>query len=332
MNNNFYKILDVDKTASSEDIKKAYRQGARKYHPDVCKENDCEQKFKELSAAYEVLSDPVKRAEYDKFGRVSSKGPSPDFGGGFGFDVFNSFFKQKRNFVKHLETIVNISFEEAFDGCKKKLVLERHKSCDKCSGKGSSSFETCHFCSGKGRILIKQAPFHIETICGSCNGSGNLPKDKCDVCTGIGKIKEEDEMIEISIPPGTVDGLQLRISGKGENGENGQVGDLYVNLRVEEHPDFVIDGIHLFKTIDVSYTQLVLGAEVTVENLKGDKLKVRIPAGTEPFKKLRLKGQGWPVLQDNKIKGDLFVVLTLNIPSDPTEEQKELLEKLDQIS
>lgn len=353
----YYEVLGVDKTADEAAIKKAYRQLAKKLHPDVNPgDKQAEEKFKELNEAYEVLSDPQKRARYDQFGHEQpgmggGAGGYGDFGGfggfggagGFGFDdIFSSFFggaaggarSQGPQQGDDLRYDLTISFEEAAKGCNKEINLVRDEECPVCKGSGAkegTSPTTCPTCKGTGQVRVTQnTPFgRIQNVrvCETCHGEGKIIKDPCGKCNGRGYVRTSKRRT-IRIPAGIDDGQVIRISGQGEPGlRGGPSGDLQVLVRVRPHKYFTRKGYDLYCAIPISFTQATLGAEIDVPTL--DKpVKYNVPEGTQPGTVFRVKGQGIQNLR-NSGKGDLFVEINVEIPKRLSEKQKDLLRQFE---
>lgn len=346
----YYEVLGVSKTASKDEIKKAYRRLAKKYHPDVSTEPDATEKFKEVQEAYEVLSDDTKRAQYDQFGHA---GPNQGFGGGgfdggdfggFGFeDIFSSFFggggggrRRDPNAPRQgadLQYSMMLSFEEAIFGKETEVELASDENCDTCHGSGAkpgTSKDTCSHCGGTGQVSVQQnTPFGRivnRRACEHCRGTGQIIKEKCTTCHGAGKVRKRKK-INIKIPAGIDDGQQIRISGKGEAGINGgPPGDLYVVVRVRQHEFFERNGDDVICEMPLTFAQAALGDEVEVPTVHG-KVKLKIPAGTQTGTEFRLKGKGAPNVRGYG-QGDQYVIVRVVTPTKLTSRQKELLTEL----
>jgi molecular chaperone DnaJ len=349
----FYEVLGVGRDASTDEIKKAYRQQAKKYHPDLNPGNEeAEKKFKEANEAYEVLSDSDKKAKYDQFGHA---GVDPNFGSGFGYggaydfdlgDIFNSFFgggfgggfgKEDPKAPQrgtNANANITISFEEAATGCKKTVETQRIERCDECGGTGAkkgTSPETCPDCKGKGHVSAQQrTPFGVISTsreCPKCAGKGKIIKEPCDKCKGIGMVRKTVK-IDVNIPAGIDDGQVISIRSEGNHGINGGPnGDLRVSINVRPHPFFERDGYDVWCDITVTFAQATLGSEIFVPTLEG-RVKYDLPAGTQPGTVFRLRERGIPHI-NGRSKGDQFVKIIVDVPKDLTEEQKELLRKFD---
>ncbi|MDG4655482.1 molecular chaperone DnaJ [Ectobacillus antri] len=339
----YYEVLGVGKTASKDEIKKAYRRLAKKYHPDVSTEADATEKFKEVQEAYEVLSDDTKRAQYDQFGHA---GPNQGFGGfegGFGFeDIFSTFFggggrKRDPNAPRQgadLQYSITLEFEEAIFGKEMDIEIPSEENCGTCDGSGAkpgTKKETCSHCSGAGQINVEQStPFGRivnRRTCNHCGGSGQIIKEKCTTCHGTGKVRK-NKKIHVKIPAGIDDQQQIRVSGKGEAGVNGgPPGDLYVLIRVRSHEFFEREGDDIVCEMPLTFAQAALGAEVEVPTVHG-KVKLKIPAGTQTGKQFRLKGKGAPNVRGYG-QGDQYVIVRVVTPTNLSARQKELLQELD---
>ncbi|MBI4743999.1 MAG: molecular chaperone DnaJ [Actinobacteria bacterium] len=351
----YYEVLEVSKSADQAEIKKAYRRMARKCHPDVNKhDTEAEEKFKELNEAYEVLSDPEKRASYDQFGHAAFDKRS---GGGYGFDgsggfetqfgdVFDMFFSDMFGFGGRgtgaqrggdLSYELTLSFEEAVFGTEKKIKIFRLDHCDACKGSGvepGTNPSRCSTCGGRGQIQeIKRTifgSFSSSYTCPTCEGRGEIILTPCHKCRGHGRVRVS-QTISVQVPAGIVNGSRLKINGKGEAGiYGGPAGDLYVIIYVKSHKIFERIKNDLFCELPISFTQAVLGSEIDVSTLKG-KEKIKIPAGTQAGTLFRIKGEGVPYLQ-GKGRGDLIVKVNVVIPTKLNSKQKEALIKFAEIS
>jgi molecular chaperone DnaJ len=342
----YYEVLGVTKTASAQELKSAFRKVALQYHPDRNPGNhEAEEKFKEASEAYEVLSDPERRAKYDRFGHAGN--PFEGMGGAgfqgvnindiFG-DIFGEIFgggrgRRASNRGADLRYNLEIAFEEAAFGCRPKVNIPRPKSCDVCSGTGSKSgagSKQCRTCGGHGEVRFTQGFFAVSRPCSDCHGTGEVVADPCAKCRGAGKIPAE-EVIEVNIPAGVDNGTRVRLTGMGEPGDRGgPPGDLYVTVIVREHPLFQREDYEVFCEVPISFTQAALGAKIDVPTLDG-KVKMTIPQGTQSGKVFRLKGKGVPHLHSQQ-RGDQHVRVIVETPTELTSKQRELLEKLAELS
>ncbi|MFT9848621.1 molecular chaperone DnaJ [Aneurinibacillus sp. REN35] len=342
----YYEVLGVEKSASEDEIKKAYRKLARKYHPDVNKEPDAEAKFKEVKEAYDVLSDSQKRASYDRFGHAGAEqggfgGGAGDFGG-FG-DIFDMFFggggRGNPNAPRQgddLQYTMQIDFKEAVFGKEMDIEIPKEATCSKCDGSGAepgSKVETCHTCGGAGQQeVVQNTPFGRvvnRRVCPTCKGSGQFVSVKCSKCHGSGK-ESVRRKIHIKIPAGVDDGARMRINGEGELGANGgPPGDLYVVFRVKSHEFFERDGNDIFCKVPITFAQAALGDEIEVPTIDG-KVKLKVPAGTQTGTKFRLRGHGVPYLNRSG-KGDQHVKVVVVTPTKLNDRQKELLRELADI-
>jgi molecular chaperone DnaJ len=340
----YYEVLGVGKNASADEIKKAYRSLARKYHPDVNKASDAEGMFKEAKEAYDVLSDDQKRSTYDRFGHVDpNQGMGgANFGGGdmggFG-DLFDMFFGggggQRRNpnapqRGNDLQYTMTIEFKEAVFGKEMDIHIPRTEACDKCHGSGAkpgTKPETCSVCKGSGQQEVVQntafGRIVNRRVCSACNGQGKIIRDKCGNCHGSGQVKKQ-RTIHVKIPAGVDEGAQLRISGEGEAGlRGGPSGDLYVVIRVKPHDFFEREGEDIYCEIPLTFAQAALGDEIEIPTLT-EKVKLKIPAGTQTDTYFRLKGKGVPRLRGYG-QGDQHVKAVVVTPTNLNEEQKDML-------
>jgi molecular chaperone DnaJ len=349
----YYRILGVERNASNDEIRKAYRTLAKKYHPDAHPEDreEAEHRFKEVTEAYEVLKDGEKRAAYDRFGAAGVQGGFSSAGGAdfddifgesiFG-DIFESFFggspggrtrggRSRAQRGSDIAYQVSITLEEAVDGVERNIEVPRSETCPKCDGSGAApgtSPITCPSCSGSGQMYIRQGFLTISRTCDRCQGSGRVAQTPCQECRGQGRVRSMRKL-KINIPPGADTGLRLRLVGEGELGTaGGPPGDLYVQIAVEQHPVFVRDGDDLLCDLPISFPQAALGAEVKVPTLKGQ-VDLRIPAGTQNGKVFRLRGKGIPSLRGYG-QGDLLVRVLVEIPTKLNKRQKELVQDLAQ--
>jgi molecular chaperone DnaJ len=355
----FYEILEVQKTASADEIKKAYRKQALKFHPDRNPgDKSSEDKFKEAAEAYEILSDPQKKARYDQFGHAGVNGAAGGgYGGGGGMtmdDIFSHFgdifsdlgfggFSSRGggrgsrhvNRGTNLRVKVKLTLSEIDKGVEKKLKVAKYISCDECSGtgaKGGSAYSTCSTCRGAGQVTRVTSTFlgqmSTTQVCPTCGGEGKTITNKCNKCAGEGVMRGE-EVISVKIPAGVAEGMQLSVSGKGNAARRGGInGDMLVIIEEEQHADLIRDGNDLLYYLYVSFAQASLGAQVEIPTLDG-KVKIKIEAGTQPGKILRLRGKGLPEV-NNYGKGDLLVSINVWIPKNLSKEEKKILEKLDE--
>lgn len=339
----FYEALGVGRNASPDDLRRAYRQLAKQYHPDVNRDPGAEDRFKEINEAYAVLSDEQRRAAYDRFGHAGLKGMPTDFDFGFG-DVFEEFFgfgmggRRRRSAPRRgadLRYDLRLEFPEAIFGVEKEIGFARRDICSRCRGSGAEPGTTpvrCPTCDGSGDVRQVRQTFLGSmvnvTTCPNCGGRGEVVGSPCRVCRGSG-IEEQELTRRISIPPGVDDGNQVRMTGEGEPGpNNGPRGDLYVVVQVKPHQYFRRRKDEIFLDLSINIAQSALGAEITVPTLDGEE-KLRIPAGTQPGKVFRIKGKGVPHLRSNG-RGDQLVIVSVEIPKSLSAEQKELFERLAQ--
>ena len=348
----YYEVLGVSKSASADELKKAYRSLAKKYHPDMNPGNaEAEQKFKEVNEAYAVLSDPEKKSKYDQYGHAAFD-PSSGFGGfdasgfgGFDFgDIFSSFFgggrssggRSRRNMPVDGEDVfvrISLSFEEAVFGCKKDISYNRIESCPDCNGSGAekgSSVDTCSQCHGSGYIMVQQrSPFgtvQTNSTCPTCNGSGKIIKNPCKNCKGKGLIRITKKMA-VTIPAGIDDGQRIALRSEGHTGRNGGMnGDLIIEVSVRPHAYFERQGSNIYFEEPVTFTDAALGATIDIPTLDGTTEKYDLPEGTQNGTRITLRGKGVTNL-NTKRKGDLIVTINVEVPKNLSSEQKELLKK-----
>jgi len=339
----YYEILGVSKSATEDELKKAYRKLALKYHPDRNAGNKgAEDKFKEANEAYSVLSDAQKRSQYDQFGHAGAQAGGFGQGGGFS-DVFGDIFEEffggqggqggsRAQRGSDLRYNLSISFEEALLGKEEKIKLRRPEQCDTCNGTGAKGGATkrCATCNGAGQVRFQQGFFTVSRTCSACRGEGAIIADPCQKCKGQ-RYVEREKTISARIPPGVDTGTRLRVNGEGEIGANGgPPGDLYVVISVGDHPQFARDGDHILYEAPISFVKAALGATIEVPTIKGD-TPLKIPAGTQDGKIFRLKGLGFPSLRGYGI-GDEVVKIRVTIPTKLNGEQREALEKYAKLS
>jgi molecular chaperone DnaJ len=350
MKRDYYEILGVSRTATDEELKKAYRKAALKHHPDKNPGNrEAEERFKELSQAYQVLSDPERRSMYDRFGHAAFEQGGPggfDFGAG-GFediigDLFGDFFgtgragrggRTRSRRGQDLRYDLDIAFEEAAFGCEKTIAVPRLSACDACGGRGAkpgTQPKTCSSCRGSGQVRFQQGFFSIAKTCGHCNGQGTIIPNPCATCGGAG-MRRTTHQLNIKIPAGVDNGSRLKLRGEGEAGGNGgTAGDLYVVLRVAEHALFVREGTDIVCEVPISIAQAALGTEMDVPTMNGP-TKMKIPAGTQSGSAFRLKGHGIPDLSGYG-RGDEIVRVLVETPKKLTARQRELLEEFARLA
>ena len=354
----YYEVLGVDKNADDATLKKAYRKLAKKYHPDMNPgDKEAEAKFKEATEAYSVLSDAEKRRQYDQFGHAAFENGGGGAGGGFGGfdfggdmgdifgDIFGDLFgggggrrRANNGPMKgaNLRAAVNIMFQEAITGCDKELEINLKDPCKKCNGTGAkpgTSPETCKKCNGSGQVVMtQQSMFGMVrnvTVCPDCQGTGKIIREKCPDCRGTG-FTSSRKKIQVSIPAGIDDGQSIRIRDKGEPGTNGGPrGDLLVEVRVARHPVFAREDMNIFSSARISFAQAALGGKIRIPTVDGD-VEYEVKPGTQPNTRIRLKGKGVPSLRNKNIRGDHYVTLTLQVPTNLSNESKEALRKFDE--
>ena len=348
----YYEVLGVQKNATEDELKKAYRKLAKKYHPDMNPgDQSAADKFKEASEAYSVLSDPKKRAQYDQFGHAAFEQGGAGGFGGFDFngqdmgdmfgDIFGDLFggrsssRSARNGPMrgaNLRTSVSISFEEAIFGCEKEIELNLKDPCMTCGGTGAKKGTqpvTCPKCGGSGRVVVRQQSLfgmmQTETVCPDCHGTGKIVREKCPDCRGTGYITNRTK-IKVSIPAGIDNGMSVRIRDKGEPGSGGGPrGDLMVEVRVAASPIFQRDDENLYSVAPISFAQAALGGKVIIKTVDGD-VEYEVKAGTPTNQRIRLKGKGVPSVHSRGRRGDHYVTLVVQVPTHLTREQKAALQ------
>ncbi|VVB98431.1 Chaperone protein DnaJ [uncultured archaeon] len=354
----YYEVLGVPKNAPKDQIKKAYRELALKYHPDRNSGKDAEEKFKEVSEAYAVLSDDSKKQQYDQFGHagfdqrfsqedIFRNADFSDFSDlfrqfGFGDDIFSSMFGGARGFGRRsqghygadMRTEVEITLEEAAAGAKREFSLERDVLCKRCRGSGAepgSGLKTCPKCAGRGQVLQtrRMGPMMFRSVaaCDACRGEGRTIEKKCRDCSGSGAVSKE-EKISVAIPGGIQDGMQIRLEGQGEQAQDGN-GDLYVHVHVRPHKLFQRQRNDLYIEIPVSFTQAALGAKIEVPTIDGKAAKLEIPPGTASHTLFRMHGEGMPDVHGGR-KGDELARVIVQVPKRLSQKQKELLSQFDE--
>lgn len=354
MARDYYDVLGVSRSADQDEIKRAYRRLARKYHPDVNKDPGAEDTFKEINRAYEVLSEPEIRARYDRFGEAgvggAAAGGYPDFSevGGFA-DLFESFFGgfgggaaqagRRRSPTRgdDLRLDLKLDFKEAIFGGEKEIKISHLETCGACKGSGAKPGtrpSACGTCGGTGQVRrATRTPFGSFTqvsACPTCNGSGEVIEDRCESCGGSGQI-QETKKLKITIPAGVDNGTRLRVSSEGDAGlRGGPAGDLYVYLFVSEDPAFKRDGINILSDLRISYLQAILGSKLSIDTVDGP-VELEIPAGTQPGTVLTLENHGVPKLGNPVSRGDHLITVQVNIPTRLKPEERELVEKLAEI-
>ena len=355
MAGDYYQILGVSRDVDKDELKRAYRRLARKYHPDVNKEAGAEEKFKEINRAYEVLSEPETRSRYDRFGEAGVGGAGAPGGydysdmGGFA-DIFETIFSgfgggvgtspgqsRRRNGPVRgddLRLDLKLDFREAVFGGEKQIKIPHLESCNTCDGSGAkpgTGAKTCGTCNGAGQVRrATRTPFGSfaqVSACTTCNGTGQVIEEKCGTCHGAGRL-QETKKLKITIPPGVDNGTRLRVSGEGDAGmRNGTPGDLYVYLFVESDKEFTREGINIRSEKTVSYLQAILGCTLEVNTVDG-KEELTIPAGTQPNTVLTLENKGVPKLGNPVSRGNHLITIKINIPTKVNSEERDLLEKL----
>lgn len=348
----YYDVLGVARTASADELKKAYRKKARELHPDSNKDNPkAEEGFKEVNEAYDVLKDAQKKAAYDQYGHSAVDGSmggggrpgGGDFGSAFS-DVFEDLFgdfmggggrgrgRQGAQRGSDLRYNLQITLEEAFTGKKAAISVPGSTACTKCKGtgaEGGAQPQNCPTCQGHGKVRAQQGFFTIERTCPTCKGQGQIIKDPCRHCAGAGQVRKE-RSLNVQVPAGVETGTRIRLAGEGEGGpRGGAAGDLYIFIDVEKHPIFEREGMNIFCRIPVPMTTAALGGEIEAPTLDGGRSRVKVPAGVQTGKQLRLRGKGMPALQRAGQQGDLYIELAVETPVNLTKRQEELLREFD---
>jgi molecular chaperone DnaJ len=345
----YYEVLGVSRDATDQDLKSAYRKLAHQYHPDKNQgDKEAEERFKEASEAYEVLSDPDRRSRYDRFGHTNGQNPFEGFGfGGAGAatinDIFGDIFGEMfgggrrsrgRSRGSDLRYHLELSFEEAAFGTAARIQIPRPKRCETCKGSGAkpgTSPRTCPTCGGAGELRLTQGFFSVARTCHHCGGAGRVIGNKCETCSGAGMTREE-ATVEVKVPPGVDTGTRLKLSGEGEPPliPGSEPGDLYVVIQVREHPIFKREDTEILCEMPLSFTQAALGAAIDVPTLDGP-MRLKIPGGTQSGKVFRLRGKGVPALNGSG-RGDQHVRVVVETPAHLTREQRELLERFAALS
>ena len=356
----YYEVLGIDRNASASEIKKAYRKLAKKYHPDMNPgDKEAEAKFKEVTEAYEILSDSEKKAQYDQYGHAAFEQGAGgfngggfggfDFGGGMG-DIFGDIFggmfgggsrggarqANRPTQGSHIRARIHVTFEEAVFGTSKKIEITLKDECTTCHGTGAkpgTSPETCPKCQGRGQVVFTQQSMfgtvqNVQT-CPDCHGTGKIIKDKCSACRGTGYTSSRKK-IQVSVPAGIDNGQSIRIREKGEPGTNGGPrGDLLVEVNVARHPIFQRQDMNIYSTAPITYAQAALGGEVKLNTVDGEVL-YEVKPGTQTDTRIRLKGKGVPSLRNKNVRGDHYVTLVVQVPTNLNEDAKEALRKFDE--
>lgn len=361
MSKDYYEILGASKSASKDELKKAYRKLAMKYHPDQNKDDkEAEAKFKELNQAYDVLKDDQKRAAYDQYGAAAFDGSMGGMGGGAGFggmggaggfggfsDIFEDMFGDfmggqgggrarsgggaGRGRGSDVQYTLEMSLEDAYKGKETTIKIPLNDECDSCKGSGAeegTSAESCGTCNGGGRVRRQQGFFTIEQVCPTCNGEGSTLKNPCKKCSGAGRIKKT-KTLKVKIPAGVDHGRRIRLSGEGEAGmRGGASGDLYVLISMKAHKFFKRDGANLYCRVPIPVTKAGLGGDVEVPLVEGGRSKVKVPEGTQTGQQFRLRGKGMTIL-NSESRGDMYIEIFVETPVNLNKKQQDLLKELD---
>jgi len=356
----YYDVLGVSRGASAEELKKAYRQKAKELHPDRNSDNaNAEAQFKEVNEAYDVLKDADKKAAYDRYGHAAFEGGMGGGRGGGGYaggnadfasafsDVFEDLFgdfmggrggagsgRSRAQRGSDLRYNLRVSLEEAFSGVQKTINVPTSVACDTCRGTGAEGGAepvTCPTCSGMGKVRAQQGFFTVERTCPTCNGMGQIVKNPCRSCGGAGRV-EKERALSVNIPAGVETGTRIRLAGEGEAGlRGGPSGDLYIFIEVRDHALFQRDGVNLYLRVPVSITTAALGGEIEVATIDGGKARVKVPAGSQTGKQMRLRAKGMPALRGGGT-GDMVLELAVETPVNLTARQRELLEEFERLS
>ncbi len=352
----YYEVLGVSRTATVVELKKAYRMKVKELHPDQNQDNpNAEEQFKEVNEAYDILKDPEKKAAYDRFGHAAFEGGTGASAGNGGFrghgdfasafsDVFEDLFGgfagggqrrgQRATRGSDLRYNLRVTLEEAYTGKQANITVPGSVSCEACSGtgaEGGAEPTTCPTCSGMGKVRAQQGFFTVERSCPTCQGRGQIIKNPCTVCNGVGRV-EKERALSVNIPAGVETGTRIRLAGEGEAGlRGGPPGDLYIFIEVERHEIFERENQNLFCRIPVSMTTAALGGELEAPTLDGGRSRVKVPAGVQSGKQLRLRGKGMPSLRGGSA-GDLYIELAVETPVNLTSKQKELLREFEDLS
>jgi len=349
----YYETLGINKDATPEQIKKAYRTKAKELHPDRNSDKpDAEAMFKEANEAHDILKDPEKKAAYDRYGHAAFEGGmgggrgggQGDFGSAFS-DIFEDLFggggfggagggRQRASRGSDLRYNLRVSLEEAFSGLQKTINVPTSVSCSTCDGTGAESGAEpthCPTCSGMGKVRAQQGFFTVERTCPTCSGAGQIIKNPCKTCGGAGR-QQKDKSLSVNIPAGVETGTRIRLGGEGEAGlRGGPTGDLYIFIEVGDHPLFQRDSQHLYCRVPVSITAAALGGDIEVPTIDGGKSRVKIPAGSQSGRQMRLRNKGMPQLRGAG-SGDMFIELAVETPVNLTTRQKEILREFDEIA
>ena len=349
----YYDVLGASKSASADELKKAYRQKAKELHPDRNSDNpNAEEQFKEVNEAYDALKDPEKKAAYDRFGHAAFEGGmggqrgggQGDFSSAFS-DVFDDLFgdfmggqrggggRQRATRGSDLRYNLRVTLEESFSGIQKTINVPTSVGCEECNGTGAESGaepQTCPTCAGMGKVRAQQGFFTVERTCPTCSGMGQIIKNPCKACGGAGRM-EKDRSLSVNIPAGVETGTKIRLAGEGEAGlRGGPTGDLYIFIDVVEHALFQRDGAQLYCRVPVSMASAALGGDIEVPTIDGGRSRVKIPSGSQSGRQMRLRGKGMPALRGGGT-GDMFIELAVETPVNLTSRQKELMREFDEL-
>lgn len=347
MSKDYYSTLGVNKGATDEEIKKAYRKLSKKFHPDVNKDPGAEDKFKELSEAYETLSDSTKRSNYDRFGTADPRGGGNPFGGGHGFsmdDIFSQFGdmfggafggrgQKRQQQGGDLRVKVSVNIDDILNGCTKTIKYRKNTSCNSCNGQGGHDVRTCLSCNGAGqRVVLQNTPFgqvRTQTTCPDCNGSGQQVNRKCGDCHGVGT-KSTEQTVRVDIPAGAASGMQMAMQGYGHDIINGIPGDLYVLIEEQKDNSYRRDGINIIVDKEISVIDAICGSNVNVNTPRGE-VNIMISAGTDHGHMIRMSGKGIPDINRGGV-GDLYIKINVKIPKNVDLGERHAIEKLREMN
>lgn len=315
---NPYEVLGVEKSASTEEIKKAYRKLAKEHHPDVNSDENSAQKFKEIAAAFEILGDESKRKNYDTYGDANPRRRGNPFQGGFD-SFFEEIFNQGRRRVykgQNIRITIECTLEEAFFGYEKDIEYMKKELCSSCKGSGAKKKTECRTCKGSGVFIQQNGPMAIQSTCHICHGSGSMIEEVCETCQGVGLTGKRNKIVSVKIPAGVDTGMHLSFKGEGEPypSEDGINGDLFIAIEVKPHDFFMRSDDNLLCIVPMHFSELVLGCKKQIKSLGGEMGEFSIPAGTQTGTKFRLRGKGMPILNNNKRYGDIIAMVEVEIP------------------
>lgn len=328
----YYEVLGLSRNCTEEEIKKSYRKLAKDFHPDRNPgDTSVKEKFEKVANAYEVLSDPQKRAYYDRTGSRASSRKPPSYSQQSPFTNVSDLFNNARNSSsqrkgKDFHSTIEVTLKEVAKGVKKKIIIPQKIPCKKCEGRGFTEYKPCEKCSGSGRMFVKKHPFNISAPCNQCSATGRSEVKSCEECSGNGNIKIDEKSIDVDLPIGTHHGMQIRLAGAGDPLVGGSSGDAIFHVIIKEHDFFTRDGLNVVVEVPVSYAELVLGIDIVVPCVDGKKVNISIPKGTQFDSQFKVKRMGLPSIQG--LRGDMYVTLKMQVPDNPSPEYKEVMDKL----